>query len=32
MRSRLLHNMIMEQFEMHVETMQDIILDVQKNG
>lgn len=31
-RNRLLHNMIMEQFEMHVEETQDAMLDVMKNG
>ena len=31
-RNRLLHNMIMEQFEMHVEEAQDAMLDVMKNG
>ena len=31
-RNRLLHNMIMEQFEMHVEEAQDAMVDVMKEG
>ena len=31
-RNRLVHNMIMEHFEVHTEKLQDLILDIQKNG
>ena len=31
-RNRLTHNMIMEHFEMHVEEMQDFLIDIKKNG
>ena len=31
-RNRLVHNMCMEHFEVHVEQLQDLILDMQKQG
>ena len=31
-RNRLTHNMIMEHFEMHVEEMQDYLIDIKKRG
>ena len=31
-RNRLTHNLIMEQFEMHKEDLEDLILDLNKRG
>jgi hypothetical protein len=31
-RNRLCHNMIMEHFELHKEQLEDMIIDVEKNG
>lgn len=31
-RNRLCHNMIMEHFEVHKEQLEDLIVDMQKNG
>ena len=31
-RNRLCHNMIMEHFEVHKEQLEDLIIDVEKNG
>ncbi len=31
-RNRLCHNMMMEHFELHKEQLEDLIIDVEKNG
>ena len=31
-RNRLCHNMIMEHFEVHKEDLEDLIVDIQKQG
>lgn len=31
-RNRLCHNMIMEHFEVHKEQLEDLIVDIQKEG